>query len=151
MRPCLGRPWKGSRQGGNHPEEIQFNGWNVWVVALERTKAPLLSMLMLNLECRLIFQVVGRQVLTTRSRKLPPDLCILMCNAKLENSQRVVSEMFCGKPAVAAPGDLTDLLTLKPSGCIVERRHTPVQDIWVLLVGDPPRSHPDKSFRQSPC
>lgn len=123
----------------------------MWVVALERTKAPLLSMLMLNLECRLIFQVVGRQVLTTRSRKLPPDLCILMCNAKLENSQRVVSEMFCGKPAVAAPGDLTDLLTLKPSGCIVERRHTPVQDIWVLLVGDPPRSHPDKSFRQSPC
>lgn len=105
------------------------------VVALERAKARLTSMLMLNLECRpVIFTDVGRKVLATGSRKLPLELYTLICNAKLKDIHRVASKMFCGKPTVAPPGDLTDRLTLKPSGCIVERRHMPAQDIRALLV-----------------
>ena len=43
-------------------------------VELERAKTQLTSMLMMNLESRpVIFEDVGRQVLATRSRKLPQD------------------------------------------------------------------------------
>lgn len=72
--------------------------------------------------------------MTTASRKLPLELYTLICNAKLEDIHRVAFKMFCGKPTVAPPGDLTDRLTLKPSGCIVEQRHIPAQDIRALLV-----------------
>lgn len=38
-----------------------------------------MSMLMMNLEARpVIFEDVGRQVLATRSRKLPHELCALI-------------------------------------------------------------------------
>lgn len=46
---------------------------------LERAKTQLMSMLMMNLEARpVIFEDVGRQVLATRSRKLPHELCALI-------------------------------------------------------------------------
>lgn len=46
---------------------------------LERAKTQLMSMLMMNLESRpVIFEDVGRQVLATRSRKLPHELCALI-------------------------------------------------------------------------
>lgn len=48
-------------------------------VELERAKTQLMSMLMMNLEARpVIFEDVGRQVLATRSRKLPHELCALI-------------------------------------------------------------------------
>lgn len=48
-------------------------------VELERAKTQLMSMLMMNLESRpVIFEDVGRQVLATRSRKLPHELCALI-------------------------------------------------------------------------
>lgn len=48
-------------------------------VELERAKTQLTSMLMMNLESRpVIFEDVGRQVLATRSRKLPHELCTLI-------------------------------------------------------------------------
>ncbi|XP_054356645.1 mitochondrial-processing peptidase subunit alpha isoform X2 [Pongo pygmaeus] len=81
-------------------------------VELERAKTQLTSMLMMNLESRpVIFEDVGRQVLATRSRKLPHELCTLIRNVKPEDVKRVASKMLRGKPAVAALGDLTDLPT----------------------------------------
>ncbi|XP_037348728.1 mitochondrial-processing peptidase subunit alpha [Talpa occidentalis] len=80
------------------------------VVELERAKTQLMSMLMMNLESRpVIFEDVGRQVLATRSRKLPHELCALIRNVQPEDIRRVASAMLRGKPAVAALGDLTDL------------------------------------------
>lgn len=46
---------------------------------LERAKTQLKSMLMMNLESRpVIFEDVGRQVLSTGKRKLPHELCDLI-------------------------------------------------------------------------
>ncbi|KAG8518639.1 Mitochondrial-processing peptidase subunit alpha, partial [Galemys pyrenaicus] len=79
-------------------------------VELERAKTQLTSMLMMNLESRpVIFEDVGRQVLATRSRKLPHELCALIRGVRPEDVRRVASAMLRGKPAVAALGDLTDL------------------------------------------
>lgn len=48
-------------------------------VELARAKTQLTSMLMMNLEARpVVFEDVGRQVLATRSRKLPHELCALI-------------------------------------------------------------------------
>ncbi|XP_036757397.2 mitochondrial-processing peptidase subunit alpha isoform X3 [Manis pentadactyla] len=81
-------------------------------VELERAKTQLMSMLMMNLESRpVIFEDVGRQVLATRSRKLPHELCALIRNVRPEDIKRVASKMLRRKPAVAALGDLTDLPT----------------------------------------
>lgn len=53
--------------------------WSDPQVELERAKTQLMSMLMMNLESRpVIFEDVGRQVLATRSRKLPHELCALI-------------------------------------------------------------------------
>lgn len=53
--------------------------WLFPQVELERAKTQLMSMLMMNLESRpVIFEDVGRQVLATRSRKLPHELCALI-------------------------------------------------------------------------
>uniref|UniRef100_A0A8C3X5J3 Mitochondrial-processing peptidase subunit alpha n=1 Tax=Catagonus wagneri TaxID=51154 RepID=A0A8C3X5J3_9CETA len=80
------------------------------VVELERAKTQLTSMLMMNLEARpVIFEDVGRQVLATRSRKLPHELCALIRDVKPEDIKRVASKMLRGKPAVAALGDLSRL------------------------------------------
>nr|XP_008003817.2 mitochondrial-processing peptidase subunit alpha isoform X2 [Chlorocebus sabaeus] len=93
-------------------KEFILMGGTVDAVELERAKTQLTSMLMMNLESRpVIFEDVGRQVLATRSRKLPHELCTLIRNVKPEDVKRVASKMLRGKPAVAALGDLTDLPT----------------------------------------
>nr|XP_031306707.1 mitochondrial-processing peptidase subunit alpha isoform X1 [Camelus dromedarius] len=92
--------------------EFVLTAGTVDVVELERAKTQLMSMLMMNLEARpVIFEDVGRQVLATRSRKLPHELCALIRDVKPEDIKRVASKMLRGKPAVAALGDLTDLPT----------------------------------------
>uniref|UniRef100_A0A8C9P385 Mitochondrial-processing peptidase subunit alpha n=1 Tax=Spermophilus dauricus TaxID=99837 RepID=A0A8C9P385_SPEDA len=93
-------------------KEFILMGGVVDAVELERAKTQLMSMLMMNLESRpVIFEDVGRQVLATRSRKLPHELCTLIRNVKPEDVRRVASKMLRGKPAVAALGDLTNLPT----------------------------------------
>ncbi|KAM9641925.1 mitochondrial-processing peptidase subunit alpha [Trichechus inunguis] len=93
-------------------KEFILMGGAVDVVELERAKTQLMSMLMMNLESRpVIFEDVGRQVLATRSRKLPHELCALISNVTAEDIKRVASKMLRRKPAVAALGDLSDLPT----------------------------------------
>ncbi|XP_023982087.1 mitochondrial-processing peptidase subunit alpha isoform X3 [Physeter macrocephalus] len=90
--------------------EFVLMAGTVDVVELERAKTQLMSMLMMNLEARpVIFEDVGRQVLATRSRKLPHELCALIRDVKPEDVKRVASAMLRRKPAVAALGDLSDL------------------------------------------
>ncbi|XP_036710422.1 mitochondrial-processing peptidase subunit alpha isoform X3 [Balaenoptera musculus] len=90
--------------------EFVLMAGTVDVVELERAKTQLTSMLMMNLEARpVIFEDVGRQVLATRSRKLPHELCALIRDVKPEDVKRVASAMLRRKPAVAALGDLSDL------------------------------------------
>lgn len=51
---------------------------------LERAKTQLKSMLMMNLESRpVIFEDVGRQVLSTGRRKLPHELCDLISESSI--------------------------------------------------------------------
>ncbi|XP_021546663.1 mitochondrial-processing peptidase subunit alpha isoform X1 [Neomonachus schauinslandi] len=91
-------------------KEFILMAGTVDVVELERAKTQLMSMLMMNLESRpVIFEDVGRQVLATRSRKLPHELCALIRSVKPEDIRRVASQMLRRKPAVAALGDLSDL------------------------------------------
>lgn len=53
---------------------------------LERAKTQLKSMLMMNLESRpVIFEDVGRQVLSTGRRKLPHELCDLISESTIFN------------------------------------------------------------------
>ncbi|XP_032722093.1 mitochondrial-processing peptidase subunit alpha isoform X2 [Lontra canadensis] len=60
-------------------KEFILMAGTVDVAELERAKTQLMSMLMMNLESRpVIFEDVGRQVLATRSRKLPHELCTLI-------------------------------------------------------------------------
>ncbi|KAL4842991.1 hypothetical protein H8958_001232 [Nasalis larvatus] len=78
-------------------------GGTLDAMELERAQAQLTSMLMMNLESRpVVFEDVGRQMLATRSRKLPQELCTLICNVKLEDVKRSASKMLQRKPAVAA-------------------------------------------------
>ncbi|XP_057580062.1 mitochondrial-processing peptidase subunit alpha isoform X3 [Hippopotamus amphibius kiboko] len=92
--------------------EFVLMAGSVDVVELERAKTQLTSMLMMNLEARpVVFEDVGRQVLATRSRKLPHELCALIRDVKPEDVRRVASGMLRRKPAVAALGDLSDLPT----------------------------------------
>uniref|UniRef100_A0A8C9K0V0 Alpha-MPP n=1 Tax=Panthera tigris altaica TaxID=74533 RepID=A0A8C9K0V0_PANTA len=85
------------------PPELEETGCH-------RAKTQLMSMLMMNLESRpVIFEDVGRQVLATRSRKLPHELCALIRSVKPEDIRRVASQMLRRKPAVAALGDLSNL------------------------------------------
>ncbi|CAK7291494.1 mitochondrial-processing peptidase subunit alpha [Vulpes vulpes] len=91
-------------------KEFILMAGTVDVVELERAKTQLMSMLMMNLESRpVIFEDVGRQVLATRSRKLPHELCALIRSVKPEDIRRVASQMLRRKPAVAALGDLSHL------------------------------------------
>ncbi|XP_006900633.1 PREDICTED: mitochondrial-processing peptidase subunit alpha [Elephantulus edwardii] len=92
--------------------EFILMGGAVDAVELARAKTQLTSMLMMNLESRpVIFEDVGRQVLATQCRKLPPELCSLIDRVTADDIQRVASRMLRGKPAVAALGDLSDLPT----------------------------------------
>lgn len=64
---------------GVGPAGNPHGAWLSPQVELERAKTQLMSMLMMNLESRpVIFEDVGRQVLATRSRKLPHELCALI-------------------------------------------------------------------------
>uniref|UniRef100_A0A2R9BRV8 Mitochondrial-processing peptidase subunit alpha n=1 Tax=Pan paniscus TaxID=9597 RepID=A0A2R9BRV8_PANPA len=93
-------------------KEFILMGGTVDAVERERAKTQLTSMLMMNLESRpVIFEDVGRQVLATRSRKLPQELCTFIRNEKPEDVKRVASKILQGKPAEAALGKLTDLPT----------------------------------------
>uniref|UniRef100_A0A3P8VCE3 Mitochondrial-processing peptidase subunit alpha n=1 Tax=Cynoglossus semilaevis TaxID=244447 RepID=A0A3P8VCE3_CYNSE len=90
-------------------EFIQMNG-NTGQTELERAKTQLKSMLMMNLESRpVIFEDVGRQVLSTGKRKLPHELCNLINNVTSNDIKRVTTKMLRSKPAVAALGDLKEL------------------------------------------
>uniref|UniRef100_A0AAQ5YBC0 Mitochondrial-processing peptidase subunit alpha n=1 Tax=Amphiprion ocellaris TaxID=80972 RepID=A0AAQ5YBC0_AMPOC len=90
-------------------EFIQMAG-NAGEMELERAKTQLKSMLMMNLESRpVIFEDVGRQVLSTGKRKLPHELCHLISNVTAGDIKRVATKMLRSKPAVAALGDLTEL------------------------------------------
>uniref|UniRef100_A0A667YBB3 Mitochondrial-processing peptidase subunit alpha n=1 Tax=Myripristis murdjan TaxID=586833 RepID=A0A667YBB3_9TELE len=90
-------------------EFIQMAG-TAGEMELERAKTQLKSMLMMNLESRpVIFEDVGRQVLSTGKRKLPHELCTLISNVTASDIKRVTTKMLRSKPAVAALGDLTEL------------------------------------------
>ncbi|TMS03419.1 Mitochondrial-processing peptidase subunit alpha [Larimichthys crocea] len=90
-------------------EFIQMAG-NAGEMELERAKTQLKSMLMMNLESRpVIFEDVGRQVLSTGKRKLPHELCDLISNVTASDIKRVTTKMMRSKPAVAALGDLTEM------------------------------------------
>ncbi|XP_076587042.1 mitochondrial-processing peptidase subunit alpha [Chaetodon auriga] len=90
-------------------EFIQMAG-SAGEMELERAKTQLKSMLMMNLESRpVIFEDVGRQVLSTGKRKLPHELCDLISNVTASDIKRVTTKMLRSKPAVAALGDLTEL------------------------------------------
>lgn len=83
---------------------------------LERAKTQLKSMLMMNLESRpVIFEDVGRQVLSTGRRKLPHELCDLIsestiCEGLCENDIRYTvyflfhTSFLC----ICQPGNVTD-------------------------------------------
>ncbi|KAG7248536.1 hypothetical protein CRUP_029573, partial [Coryphaenoides rupestris] len=67
---------------------------------LERAKTQLKSMLMMNLESRpVVFEDVGRQVLSTGKRKLPHELCDLISNVTAGDIKRVTAKMLRSKPA----------------------------------------------------
>lgn len=60
---------------------------------LERAKTQLKSMLMMNLESRpVIFEDVGRQVLSTGRRKLPHELCDLISESTIFNSKNYIAK-----------------------------------------------------------
>ncbi|KAM9858321.1 mitochondrial-processing peptidase subunit alpha [Aulostomus maculatus] len=83
---------------------------NAGEMELERAKTQLKSMLMMNLESRpVIFEDVGRQVLSTGKRKLPHELCALISNVTASDIKRVTTKMLRSKPSVAALGDLAEL------------------------------------------
>uniref|UniRef100_A0A668UC01 Mitochondrial-processing peptidase subunit alpha n=1 Tax=Oreochromis aureus TaxID=47969 RepID=A0A668UC01_OREAU len=90
-------------------EFIQMGG-SAGEMELERAKTQLKSMLMMNLESRpVIFEDVGRQVLSTGKRKLPHELCHLISSVTAGDIKRVTTKMLRSKPAVAALGDLMEL------------------------------------------
>ncbi|XP_008003816.1 mitochondrial-processing peptidase subunit alpha isoform X1 [Chlorocebus sabaeus] len=84
-------------------KEFILMGGTVDAVELERAKTQLTSMLMMNLESRpVIFEDVGRQVLATRSRKLPHELCTLIreyCSGS-EGLPQVSARLRGGRPAL---------------------------------------------------
>ncbi|CAN0247784.1 unnamed protein product [Lampetra planeri] len=90
--------------------EFVLMAGNVGEAELDRAKTQLRSMLMMNLESRpVIFEDVGRQVLSTGQRKLPHELCTMIEAVTAQDVQRVARRMLSGKPAVAALGDLSEL------------------------------------------
>uniref|UniRef100_A0A8C6E2G6 Mitochondrial-processing peptidase subunit alpha n=1 Tax=Moschus moschiferus TaxID=68415 RepID=A0A8C6E2G6_MOSMO len=82
--------------------EFVLMAGTVDVVELERAKTQLMSMLMMNLEARpVIFEDVGRQVLATRSRKLPHELCTLIreCGSRVGGLRPASPSPWCAAPA----------------------------------------------------
>ncbi|XP_072016851.1 LOW QUALITY PROTEIN: mitochondrial-processing peptidase subunit alpha-like [Amphiura filiformis] len=76
-------------------------------VELSRAKRQLQSMLMMNLESRaIVFEDIGRQVLSNNERKQPEEYIDLIGKVTVEDIQRVAFRMLHSKPSVAAVGDL---------------------------------------------
>jgi len=77
---------------------------------LNRAKKQLQSMLLMNLESRpVVFEDIGRQVLSTGHRKRPEEFMEKIRAIKAEDIQRVASRMLRSKPSVAALGDFRKL------------------------------------------
>lgn len=122
---CCQHSSSGARDGGNYNQGVHSDGWKcrrgkghdslvliivtMWIrtkafplytqMELERAKTQLKSMLMMNLESRpVIFEDVGRQVLSTGKRKLPHELCELISKFffKEFNSFSRLFSLTCG-------------------------------------------------------
>ncbi|EDO38902.1 predicted protein, partial [Nematostella vectensis] len=79
-------------------------------VELARAKKQLQSMLMMNLESRVIvFEDIGRQVLGLGERRSAGELYECIENVTMDDILRVSSRMLASKPSVAAFGNLTFL------------------------------------------
>jgi len=79
-------------------------------VEVARAKKQLQSMLMMNLESRVIvFEDIGRQVLGLNKRKSPRELFESIENVTVDDIKRVSSRMLASKPSVAALGNLSSL------------------------------------------
>ncbi|XP_074629514.1 mitochondrial-processing peptidase subunit alpha-like [Acropora palmata] len=79
-------------------------------VEVARAKKQLQSMLMMNLESRIIvFEDIGRQVLGLNKRKSSQELFHSIENVTVEDVKRVGFRMLASKPSVAGLGNLTTL------------------------------------------
>lgn len=79
-------------------------------VEVARAKKQLQSMLMMNLESRVIvFEDIGRQVLGLHKRKSAQELFQSIENVTVNDIKRVSSRMLASKPSVAALGNLANL------------------------------------------
>lgn len=81
---------------------------------LKRAKTQLQSMLLMNLESRpVVFEDIGRQVLSTGERKPPQHFINEIEKVTAADIQRVARRFLATPPAVAARGHLKDLPDLK--------------------------------------
>lgn len=108
--------------GSSHPSQLRdltqvlvkeyFNlvSGSVNEVEVARAKKQLQSMLMMNLESRVIvFEDIGRQVLGLNKRKSAQELFQSIENVSVDDIKRVSSRMLATKPSVAALGNLANL------------------------------------------
>lgn len=81
---------------------------------LKRAKTQLQSMLLMNLESRpVVFEDIGRQVLSTGERKPPSFFINEIEKVTAADIQRVARRFLSSPPAMAARGQLKDLPELK--------------------------------------
>lgn len=79
-------------------------------VELNRAKAQLQSMLLMNLESRpVVFEDVARQVLSSGFRRPPKFFIDKISHVTEEDIHRVVMQMMKSKPAVVALGDIKQM------------------------------------------
>ncbi|XP_062515857.1 mitochondrial-processing peptidase subunit alpha-like [Corticium candelabrum] len=82
-------------------------------IELSRAKEQLKSMLMMNLESRnIVFEDIGRQVLATRHRQSPQELCDKIDAVTSGQLQDACQKMLKSSPSVAAFGNLRSLPSL---------------------------------------
>jgi len=83
-------------------------------VELSRAKKQLQSMLMMNLEARpVVFEDIGRQILSTGERKSPAELCQMIEKVTNDDIVRVSRRLLASKPSMAAMGNLSKLPKLE--------------------------------------
>ncbi|CAG0916032.1 unnamed protein product [Notodromas monacha] len=91
-------------------KEFVMMGGHVDKEELERAKAQLQSMLLMNLESRpVIFEDIGRQVLATGQRKPPEHYIDEISRINEEDIRRAAHRMLRSRPSVAALGNLKNL------------------------------------------
>lgn len=79
-------------------------------VEVARAKKQLQSMLMMNLESRVVvFEDIGRQVIGLNKRKSAQELYESIENVTMDDIKRVSARMLASKPSVAALGNLASL------------------------------------------